>query len=89
MKLNWTVRLRNPWFWVSLAGVILTAMGTRPETLTSWGALWQAAVELLGNPYSLGSVALAVLGVFIDPTTEGLRDSDRALTYEKPKGEET
>lgn len=87
MKLNWTVRARNPWFWVSLAGVALTAMGAEPETLTSWGRLWAAVVELIRSPYLLGSVALAVLGVFLDPTTEGLRDSSQALTYKKPKGE--
>lgn len=78
--------MRNPWFWVSLAGVILTAMGTNPQTLTSWPAVLAAIWGLLKNPYLLGSVALAVLGVFIDPTTEGVQDSEQALTYEKPKG---
>lgn len=85
MNLNLKVRLRNPWFWVSLAGVILTAMGISPEMLTSWGAVWQAVKELVGNPFLLGSVAVAVLGVFIDPTTKGVCDSAQAMTYEKPK----
>ena len=26
-KINIPVRMKNPWFWVGLAGVILTAMG--------------------------------------------------------------
>ena len=87
MKLNLTVRMRNPWFWISMAGVVLTAMGESPENFTSWGSILIALTRLLQNPYMLGSVALAVLGVLIDPTTEGVRDSARAMGYEKPKGE--
>ena len=30
-------------------------------------------------------VVLAILGIVTDPTTEGVADSERALTYEKPK----
>ena len=87
MKLNWTVRMKNPWFWISLVGVILTAMGQDPRNFTSWGAIVVALTELLQNPYMLGSVTLAVLGVFIDPTTEGFSDSDQAMGYSKPKGD--
>lgn len=88
MKINWRVRMKNPLFWISLGGVILTAMGHSPETFTSWGKVFQACIELLGNPYMLGSVLLAVLGVFLDPTTRGVCDSSRALGYDEPKGEE-
>lgn len=88
MKINWTVRLKNPWFWVSLVGVILTAMGASAETFTSWRHVWEAVVELVKNPYLLGSVAMAVLGVFIDPTTKGVCDSAQAMTYDKPKEDE-
>lgn len=85
MKINMTVRMKNPWFWVSLIGVILAAMGISPEMLTSWGAVGQAFKDLISNPFMLGSVAVAVLGVFIDPTTQGISDSAQALTYDKPK----
>lgn len=87
MKINLAVRFKNPWFWVTLGGVILTAMGISPEMLTSWQAVWDAFMALLNNPYMLGCVALAVLGVFIDPTTQGLQDSSQAMTYNKPKGD--
>ena len=88
MKINITVRMKNPWFWVSLLGVILTAMGVSPEMFTSWDAVIQAIRELVSNPYMLFSVTLAVLGVFIDPTTAGVSDSSRALTYIVPKKED-
>lgn len=83
-KINIPVRLKNPWFWVSLVGTILAAMGLSPEMFTSWSAVWTAILNLISNPFQLGCVVLAVLGVFIDPTTAGVGDSARALTYSKP-----
>lgn len=88
MKINIPVRLKNPWFWVSLGGIVLTAMGVDAEMFTSWQAVIDQAKALLGNPFMLVSVALAVLGVFIDPTTAGLGDSVQALAYSVPRREE-
>ena len=85
VKMNIPVRMKNPWFWVGLVGVLLTAIGVSPETLTSWDALRAAFADLLGNPYLLASAALALLGQFVDPTTAGLGDSARALTYTCPQ----
>lgn len=84
MKINIPVRFKNPWFWVGLCGVILSAMGVSPEMFTSWGAVWEAMVNMVSNPYMLVSVVLAVLGVFVDPTTSGISDSKRALSYKSP-----
>lgn len=84
-KLNVPVRFRNPWFWVSLVGVILTAMGISPDMLTSWAAVGQAFLDLISNPFMLATVAVSILGVFIDPTTKGIGDSDRALHYHSPE----
>ena len=84
MKINIPVRFKNPWFWVGLGGVILSAMGVSPEMFTSWGAVWEAMVNMVSNPYMLVSVVLAVLGVFVDPTTAGICDSKRAMSYKSP-----
>ena len=88
MKMNIKVRMKNPWFWVSLGGIILTAMGVSADMFTSWGAVIDQAKALISNPFMLVSVALAVLGVFVDPTTAGVSDSKQALGYEKPKKDE-
>ena len=85
MKMNLKVRIKNPYFWIGLIGVILTAMGVSPEMLTSWGAVGQALFEFIKNPFMIGSVIVAVLGVFIDPTTAGITDSKEALSYTEPK----
>ena len=87
MKINFLVRAKNPWFWVGLFGTILAAMGVSPEMFTSWGAVWEAVVNLFRNPFMLVSVVLAVLGVFVDPTTAGVGDSTRAMTYTTPNKE--
>ena len=85
MKMNIKVRIKNPYFWVGVIGVILTAMGINPEMLTSWGAVWEAIVNLVQNPFMIGSVIIALLGIFVDPTTAGISDSSQALAYLEPK----
>ena len=70
MKVNIPVRMKNPWFWVGIVSVMLTAIGAEPSMFTSW--------EILREQI------MAVLAVFVDPTTAGVTDSDRALTYRKP-----
>lgn len=87
MKINFLVRIKNPWFWVGLFGTILSAMGVSPEMFTSWGAVLDAIRSMISNPFQIGCVVLAVLGVFIDPTTAGIGDSTRALTYTTPNKE--
>lgn len=84
MKINIPVRMKNPWFWVGVVSVALTAVGVDPQLFTSWGAVWDGVCAVLRNPVQLGAAALAVLAVFIDPTTSGITDSERALAYKRP-----
>ena len=85
MKVNVPVRLKNPWFWVGVVSVAITAIGVDPQTFTSWAAVWEGIKAVLSNPVQLVTMCLAVLSVFIDPTTAGLSDSEKALTYTTPK----
>lgn len=85
MKINLKVRIKNPYFWIGLLGTILAAMGISPETLTSWSAVGGALMDFISNPFMIGSVIMAVMGVFVDPTTCGISDSSQALTYTEPK----
>ncbi len=87
MKINFLVRAKNPYFWIGLLGVILTAMGVSAETFTSWTAVIEQFKLLISNPFMLGSVLLAILGVLLDPTTSGMGDSKQALSYTEPKEE--
>ena len=87
MKLNYEVRIKNPWFWVGLISVALTAIGVDPQTFTSWQSVLNGILSVLSNPVQLGTFILSILSVFIDPTTNGLSDSNRALQYKKPSKE--
>lgn len=83
-SVNIPVRLKNPWFWVGVVSIIITAVGLDPTTMTSWGAVLDAVEAVLRNPVQLVTAVLAVLAVFVDPTTAGLTDSARALSYTAP-----
>lgn len=85
MNMNIKVRVRNPWFWVGVVAVAITAIGVDPQTFTSWAAVWEGIKAVLSNPVQLVTMCLAVLSVFIDPTTAGLSDSEKALTYDAPR----
>lgn len=84
MKINWIVRLKNKVFWLTII----------PATLL----LIQTVASVFGLTLDLGNVGdklldvvnaafgvLAVIGVVSDQTTEGLSDSELALTYDEPK----
>ncbi len=72
--MDFKTRFKNPWFWVGLLGIILSAMKISPETLTSWEIVKYQFFNLIKNPYMLACVFVSVLGVFIDPTTKGIKD---------------
>ena len=67
-------RFKNPYFILGLVGIIFSAAGIDFESLTNWSILWQNVLGILNNPYLLMSVVMAVLGVFVDPSTKGLKD---------------
>lgn len=88
-KINWKVRARNPLFWVNLlAAVALPVLGYFGLTgadFTTWGMVWDTLLRAVSNPYVC---ALAVVGAWNavnDPTTRGVADSTRALTYQQPQ----
>lgn len=87
--MNWKLRLKRWDFWLAVCGAIVAASGIEPASLTTWQALGDALMGIFVNPFKLGGVILAVIGIFTDHTTAGLVDSDLAMTYEvpKPKGE--
>lgn len=67
-------RLKNPYFVIGLAGVIFSAAGIDFESLTNWSILWHNILNILGNPFLLASVIVAIIGVFVDPSTKGFKD---------------
>jgi len=81
--INWRVRFNNEKFWLAF--------------LPALGLLLSLLLDLFGVQYDFGEIVnqliaivkavfalLAILGVTNDPTTAGLGDSKRAMTYEEP-----
>ncbi len=85
MKINWKVRLKNKAFWLAIIPAVILLV---QQILAIFGvALELAGIEeqlvgIVGTVFAI----LALVGVVTDPTTEGLGDSEQALTYDKPKG---
>lgn len=84
MSINWKVRLRHRDFWLGLIG----ALGTFSVALSSLLGHEECALPVVERTETMVAAfltILALLGVVIDPTTEGEEDSSQAMTYEKPR----
>lgn len=68
-------RIKNPYFWLGLGGVIFSSAGVDFNTLTSWNLLGEALLSILANPVAVVSVIAALIGVCVDPSTQGLKDA--------------
>ena len=82
--INWKVRLKNVNFWLTAIPAVLLVLQTL-AALFGWqlelGALQEKLLAVVNAVFAL----LAVLGVVNDPTTAGLKDSNRAMGYRKPE----
>ena len=81
MKINWTVRLRNPVFWLTL---IPAAIAFAYTVMGCLGIVPAISEDTMVNIGTAVVTALTALGVLVDPTTKGIGDSERALGYETP-----
>ena len=90
--MNLKVRFKNPVFIAQLILAILTPIlayaGLTFQDLTSWETLGKILLGAISNPYVLGLIAVSVWNALNDPTTAGVKDSTRALTYTRPYKED-
>ena len=84
MKINWKVRLKNKSFWISLVPAVLLLVQTIAGVFGLTLDFGQLGNQLLAVVNAVFAV-LTILGVVVDPTTQGTRDSKEALAYEEPK----
>lgn len=67
-------RYKNVYFWLGLLGALVAASGVDFETLTSWPLLWEAFKGVVMNPVAIAAVVMAGVGVWVNPTTKGIKD---------------
>ena len=88
MKINWKVRLKNKSFWLAIIPAVILL-------IQQVCAIFGVSLELAGIEEQLVGIVgtvfgiLALVGIVTDPTTEGLGDSEQALTYDKPRGSDS
>ena len=88
-QINWKVRMANKTFWLSLIPAVLLLVQVVASVFGFTLDLGELGNKLLEVVNALFAV-LAILGVVNDPTTAGVADSQRAMSYETPykSGEE-
>ena len=81
MKVNWKVRFKNK-FWLStFISLIVGFVYNILACFEVFPAVTQNAVmQIISNVLTF----LGLIGVIVDPTTEGFNDSDRAMGYVDP-----
>lgn len=81
--MNWKARSRNKLFWLAIIPAVLilinAVLGIFGITL-DFENLQEKLIALVEAVFTL----LSILGIVVDPTTKGIGDSKRALTYDKP-----
>lgn len=88
MKINWKVRFANPEFWKQIVLAVFVPLlayyGMNWADMTTWASIGELFVQAVQNPVVVLSVVVSVYNAIIDPTTKGIGDSERALTYDTP-----
>ena len=81
MKLNWRVRFRNK-TWLTM--FISLIVGFVFNMLKLFDVVPSFSENLVMNIAGQVLTFLGLIGVIVDPTTAGIEDSNRAMTYEEP-----
>lgn len=82
--LNLKVRLKNKTFWLTFIPAVLLLIQVVAAVFGYTLDLGDLGDKLLAVVNAVFMV-LAILGVVVDPTTQGVGDSTQALTYTEPK----
>ena len=86
MKINWIVRLKNKSFWLAIIPAVLLLIQAVAAVVgfqIDFGDISEKLITVVNAVF----VVLSILGIVVDPTTDGIGDSTRALTYTTPNKE--
>ncbi len=81
MKLNWKVRFKNK---VWLGSFLSLIVGFVYSMLALFDVFPQVTQNLVVQLLNQVLTFLGLIGVIVDPTTAGISDSDRAMSYAEP-----
>lgn len=84
MQINWLVRFKNKAFWLALIPAVLMLVQAILQMVGIDFDYSELSMRLTGVVEAL-FVVLMILGIVVDPTTKGMKDSIQALQYTLPK----
>ena len=77
-NINWKLRFKNKATLLAIASTVILLIQQLGFKLP----------DNIADVVNTFLTLLVLLGVINDPTTEGLKDSNKVLTYDKPKGDD-
>ena len=77
-NINWKLRFKNKATLLAIASTVILLVQQLGFKLP----------DNIADVVNTFLTLLVLLGVINDPTTEGLKDSNKVLTYDKPKGDD-
>lgn len=80
-KINWKVRFKNK-TWLAMFVSLIIGFGF--NLLKLFDIYPPITENQVLNIVNQVLTFLGLIGVLVDPTTAGIEDSDRAMTYEEP-----
>lgn len=81
MKINWKVRFKNKVFLTAFISLIVGFVYSMLGLFDIFPAITKNSIlQIVEQVLTF----LGLIGVIVDPTTAGLGDSDRAMSYEEP-----
>lgn len=80
--INWKLRLQNK---TILKALISQGLGIIYLFLSMVGIVPRVGEEAVTTLLFMAVEFLTLLGIVVDPTTEGIKDSNQALSYDTPK----
>ena len=81
--INWKVRIKNKQFWISVipaVALVVQAVAAVFGYNLDFSTIVGKILAVVDAVFAL----LVILGIVVDPTTAGVGDSKRAMSYEEP-----
>lgn len=78
MKINWKARFKNKTFVITFLTLVIVFIY---QILGLFGVVPPVSEQALVNAITMLVNILAFVGVIVDPTTDGMNDSERAMLY--------
>ena len=81
--INWKVRVKNKTFWITIIPLLFVLLH---QVLKLFGIdfdftnLSNQLVDIVETVFMI----LGVIGIVVDPTTKGINDSNKVMTFDKP-----